>query len=412
MKNAPLDLLESLVELSQAPLGTFRDIRMAGLQFLFDFALSKGETKRSLNTLDLTEFFRLGEPFAVGHKLAQEVICPTIDVNLRERGDFVPRFLKVLESYQRVLSGKEDCEYVNLIKLYSGKIDSDASYLLEGSYMKSSKTPRFDGKKVLVTGSETGIGRGIALEFVRRGAKVALHYPYERFSRGALSAVDLITESGGEAKAFEGDFRDSKKVRSFWNNTVDYLGGIDVLVNNAGVTIKKPLSETTTDQIDELYSINVKATHHLIQISSPYMVEQKRGAIVNLASSCGFLGLAGHSVYGGTKGAIISLTRHVAMELAPHNIRVNAIAPDGVAMQNAFRHIPGYNTRGENYPLGYMINPEDVANLATFLASDDAKCITGQTILIDCGATCGIKDGIGATKIESLPFGRGYISGI
>ena len=213
--------------------------------------------------------------------------------------------------------------------------------------MKSAKTPRFEGKKALVTGSETGIGRGIALEFARRGARVALHYPYERFSRGALSAVDLITESGGEAKAFEGDFRDSTKTRSFWDNAIDYLEGIDVLVNNAGVTIKKPLGEITTGQIDELYGINVKSMHHLIQMSAPYMIEQKRGNIVNLASSCGFLGLAGHSVYGGTKGAIISLTRHVAMELAPHNIRINAIAPDGVAMQNAFKYIPGHNTRGK-----------------------------------------------------------------
>jgi len=414
MQNPLIQKLESLVDISQKPLETFSDVRMSGLQFLFDFALSKGKSQRNLNTLDLTEFFRLGESFAKGYELAQEIINPVIDVEIKEMEDFASTFFGALSLYEGVLRDNinDKSRYDIVIETFSKDIDSNALDLLNGNYMKSNRTPRFDDEKVIITGSDNGLGRGIALEFARRGAKVALHYPLDKFSRGANSAVDLITESGGEAKAFQGDFRTQKGVDEFWKKAFDYLGGIDVLVNNAGITMSRGLENVTEEQYDTVYDVNVKAMHRLTQNVAPHMKEQKEGAIINMSSICGFLGLAEFSVYCGTKGAITSMTRALAMNFAPFNVRVNAIAPDGVSMPNAFKLNPRYNSRGKSFPLDYFINPEDVAYLATFLASEDAKCITGQTILIDCGSSSGLKDGISATKTMGMSYGKGYVSGI
>ncbi len=181
------------------------------------------------------------------------------------------------------------------------------------------------GKRVLVTGAGTGIGKGIALAFARAGAVVALHHASS--ARGAQDAAAEIRGSGGRAAAFAADFRQRSQVRTLARETLSFLGGIDVLVNNAGVTMTLPFEEVTDEQFDLLYEVNVAAPFFLIQALLPALRAAQPSAVVNITSIHALEGYPEHSVYAGTRGAIVWFTRELAVELAPLGVRVNAIAP-------------------------------------------------------------------------------------
>ena len=266
------------------------------------------------------------------------------------------------------------------------------------------------GKRVLVTGSGTGIGREVAMEFVRRGARAALHYSHSR--DGAASALEEIRKRGGVAEAFAADFNRVEEVRKLGHDALAFLGGLDVLVNNAGITFNMPFEKVTAEQFDTLYHVNVRAQFFLTQTVLPALIEQ-RGVILNLSSIHGMLGCPGHSVYAGTKGAIIAYTRELAIELAPRGVRVNAIVPGAVPVESHKKVGPvDPKATGEGIPVGFAGEPIDVAKLAVFLASDDARYIVGQAIVMDGGTTAWMSFGDGFKHISAAPFGRGYVPGV
>ncbi len=266
------------------------------------------------------------------------------------------------------------------------------------------------GKRVLVTGAGTGLGREIALEFARRGAIVALHYSHTR--DGAASAVAEIRAFGGKAEAFAADFAVLAEVQRLARDAQTFLGGLDVLVNNAGITLNRRFEQVTAEQFDTVYSVNVRAPFFLTQALLPEL-EATRGVIINLSSIHAFQAFPGHAVYAGTKGAIVAQSRALAIELAPRGIRVNAIAPGAVTVESHRRVMSSDpDALGAGIPIGFAGAPLDVARLAVFLASDDARYIVGQTIVIDGGTTSWISFGEGFRQPSDAPFGRGYVPGV
>jgi NAD(P)-dependent dehydrogenase (short-subunit alcohol dehydrogenase family) len=247
------------------------------------------------------------------------------------------------------------------------------------------------GKKVLVTGSGTGIGREIALEFARHGADVALHYSHS--AEGALSGVAEAKALGVTASAFQADFSQLDDVLRLGDRATAFLGGIDILVNNAGITFNKPFLKIEPAQYQKLYDVNVRAGFFLAQKVAPGMIASGGGAICNLTSVHGLQGVPEHAVYAGTKGAIIAYTRALAIELAHRGVRVNAVAPGWVAVDNHAKAQQNYSedaakkAAAEKIPTGHYGLPVDVARLVIFLCSDAAKYIVGQTLVIDGGTT-------------------------
>ena len=270
---------------------------------------------------------------------------------------------------------------------------------------------KIKGKKVLVTGSGTGLGREIALEFARQGADVVLHYAHSE--AGAQSALQEIRESGGKATAIKADLSDVKEAVRLAREAMEFLQGIDVLVNNAGITMTTEFEKVTPEQYDTLYNVNVRSPFFILQTVLPAMMENGGGVVINLSSVHGFRAYKGHSVYAGTKGAIIAYTRQLAVELAPKGIRINAIAPGAVPVENHFKAAgtEDFSDAGKSIPCGFVGKPIDIANAAIFLASDESRYIVGQTIIIDGGTTSWMSFSDGFNDM-GLKLGKGYVNGL
>lgn len=269
-----------------------------------------------------------------------------------------------------------------------------------------------DGKRVLVTGSGTGIGRGVALEFARAGADVAFHYAHS--SQGALDGAAQARAMGVRAEAFKADFADVHEAQRLARVAMEFLGGIDVLVNNAGITLNMPFEKVTVEQFDILYHVNIRAMFFVTQTCLPAMVQQGGGAVVNLASIHALEGMVEHSVYAGTKGAICSFTRQLAVELAPQGIRVNAIAPGAISVENHYKVLRNYDPAAyrNSIPAGFVGQPQDIGRVAVFLASDDARFILGQILVVDGGTTTWMPFGDGFRQPLDACFGKDYVPGI
>ena len=177
---------------------------------------------------------------------------------------------------------------------------------------------KMQGIRVLVTGSGTGIGRGVALEFVREGAAVALHYAHS--DADAHSAVDEIRRAGEKAEAFQADLADIDHGRTPPSKAIEFLGGLEGLVNNAGITMNKPFLEVTPEQYDTLKDVNIPGMFFVTQSDAPAMIDHGRVAIINLTSNHAFSGMTDHTVCAGTKAVIVAFTRVIALEMVPHDI--------------------------------------------------------------------------------------------
>jgi NAD(P)-dependent dehydrogenase (short-subunit alcohol dehydrogenase family) len=272
------------------------------------------------------------------------------------------------------------------------------------------------GKKAVVTGSGTGIGREIALEFARQGADVVLHYAHA--VAGAESAVAEIQAMGRKAAVFKADFDDVNEVFQLADKAIGFLGQVDCLVNNAGITFNKPFGRVTVEQYDKLYHVNVRAQFFLTQRIAEDMLKHGGGAVCNITSIHGVSGAPEHSVYAGSKGAIIAYTRTLSVELAHKGIRINAIAPGCVPVENYAKVMGGYDpAAGAEWaknaiPVGHVGTPLDIGKLAAFLCSDDARFIVGQTIVAD-GGTTSLMSLISDFRNESAArFGTGYLPGV
>ncbi len=285
---------------------------------------------------------------------------------------------------------------------------------MSGKHLKQEQG-RLAGKRALVTGAGTGIGREIALEFARQGADVALHYFNEP---GVHSAVKEIQELGRRAKALQADFRKADSALLLANRALKFLGGIECLVNNAGITMNRPFLGVKREQLDTLLGVNFRSPFILTQRVVEHMLSHAGGSICNIASVHGVSGASEHTVYAATKGAIIAWTRTLAVELAYRGIRVNAIAPGWVTVENYYKAIPGFNERQakldakKKVPVAHYGLPLDIARLAAFLCSEDARYIVGQTIVADGGTSSLMSLMSDFRAKSSAHFGRGYVRGV
>ena len=273
--------------------------------------------------------------------------------------------------------------------------------------------PSLQGKTVLISGAGTGIGRGAALEFAREGAKVALHYFHAE--EGLRSAIDLIKTAGGEAEGFQADFGDPQQVRTLAAEATRYLGHVDVLVNNAGITANIPFFEVTEKQFDTLLAVNFKAAYFLTQQIAQGMIERHSGRIVNLGSFHAYTAYREHSVYAATKAAVEAFTRVIAIELAPHGIRANCVVPGWCLTENHFEAVsPGtdFKKAGEAIPAGYLSSPYDLGRLLVFLATEAADYFVGETIKFTGGLSALMPNTGDFRQRMEHRFGRGYVDGI
>lgn len=247
---------------------------------------------------------------------------------------------------------------------------------------------RFEKQVALVTGASSGIGKATALGFAREGARVALLARREEILKELVSAIEA---EGGEAVAVAGDVTQMEdRVRAI-NDTVSAFGGLDVLVNAAGIIGFGTIENTTLDAWQEMFDINVVSVFHLTQLALPHL-KARKGNVVIVSSVTGPRSFPGVLAYCASKSAVDQLTRCAALELADHGIRVNAINP-GVVVSNLHRagglDEDKYGAFLEHskttHPLGRVGNPEEVSDLILFLASNNAGWITGATVPIDGG---------------------------
>lgn len=239
-------------------------------------------------------------------------------------------------------------------------------------------------RRALITGAGLGIGQGIAIELARAGYDVAVHYASSR--AGAEETVSECIELGARAIAIGGNLREVETCFRVVEEAYDFLGGLDGLVNNSGVTRAVNFFDTDQSLFDEQFEINIRSYFFCAQRAARYMDEQGGGAILNISSVHGGGGAPNHVAYAATKGAIVAFTRTLAIELAEKHIRVNCIAPGLIEVPRYF-DMPGYNREfgGKMVPWGRVGLPDDIGKPAVFFLSDNADFITGQTIYVDGG---------------------------
>ncbi|HEU0118642.1 MAG TPA: glucose 1-dehydrogenase [Alphaproteobacteria bacterium] len=243
-----------------------------------------------------------------------------------------------------------------------------------------------NGKTAIVTGASKGIGAGIAKALAAAGASVVVNYASSK--EGAEKVVKEITTKGGKAIAVHADTSKAADVKRLFDETKKAYGKLDVLVNNAGVYLFQPLEEITEDEFHRQYNINVLGTLLTTQQAVKHFGE-KGGSVINISSVVSSNAMAGSSVYSSTKAAVDSITRILAVELGPKNVRVNSINPgltqtEGTEKSQIIGSDMEKHTIGST-PLGRTGNPEDIALAAVFLASDDARWITGESIRVSGG---------------------------
>jgi 3-oxoacyl-[acyl-carrier protein] reductase len=246
-------------------------------------------------------------------------------------------------------------------------------------------TRALEGRRALVTGAASGIGRAIALAFAAEGAVVAVA---DLAPAEAIEAVVAgILAPGGRGFAVRADVADEAEVLSVFETVQGRLGGLDILVNNAGILIEKPLLETTVEDFDRLIGVNLRGVFLVGREALRVMTLQREGRVINIASELAYLGRASCSVYCASKGGILAMTRSWAREFAP-DILVNAIAPGptDTAMLGPESTSPETLAKEAEIPLGRIGRPEEIAAAAVFLAGPGATFMTGQCVSPNGGA--------------------------
>ncbi len=246
---------------------------------------------------------------------------------------------------------------------------------------------KLDKRVAIVTGAARGIGLAIAKRFVAEGAKVMLADINEKDGAAAAKAL------GGHARFVRCDVGDAKDAARLVNETIKAFGGVDLLVNNAGIIHGAEFLELKEEDFDRVLRVNLKGSFLVGQAAARRMVEQvkagkKPGAIVNMSSTNALVAIPNHAPYAVSKGGVAQLTRVMALALAPYGIRVNAIGP-GSIMTEILKSVATDREAKRRIlsrtPLGRIGEPEEIASVAAFLASDDASYMTGETVYVDGG---------------------------
>ena len=237
-------------------------------------------------------------------------------------------------------------------------------------------------KTVLITGGAGGIGSAAALAFANEGLNVVINYHSSKDE--ALLLQEKIISMGQKALAIRADVSDRAEVEQMFSQIKNHFGGVDVLINNAGIAQQKMFCDITQNDFDTMFGIIVKGAFNCSQLALPFMVHNKYGKIINISSMWGVTGASCEVHYSAAKAALIGLTKALARELAPSHINVNCIAPGVIdTNMNASLGQETLELLKEESPMGRFGTPEEVASLMTFLASDKSDFITGQVIGVD-----------------------------
>ena len=248
---------------------------------------------------------------------------------------------------------------------------------------------RLQNKVAIVTGAGSGFGEGIAKTFAREGARVVVNDINEAGGRRVTDEINA--GNTGSAVFVKADVTRDADTKTMFDAAVENYGGIDIVVNNAGYTHRnKPVLDVTEDEFDRIYGVNVKAIFWAVRHSVPLFEQRGGGVIINTASTAGLRPRPGLTWYNASKGAAITATKSLAVELAPKKIRVNAICPVAgeTAMLGDFMGADTPENRAKfiaTIPLGRLSRPQDIANAALYLASDEAELITGVALEVDGG---------------------------
>jgi meso-butanediol dehydrogenase / (S,S)-butanediol dehydrogenase / diacetyl reductase len=252
---------------------------------------------------------------------------------------------------------------------------------------------RLENRKALITGGSRGIGKAIARRFVEEGANVFL---CARGEGALIGTAEELRQLGGKIATYVADVSDQGSVEDMVSHALAEFGGIDVLVNNAGIMTPKRFVDYSFEEFERVMKVNFYGVLHVTRAVLPIMMERQKGKVINMASTAGKWGSMNQSAYNSSKHAVIGLTRCLALEMAPFHINVNAICPAGVEgdeIESMVEHwakelkISKEQARKNitsRSPIGRFINPDEVAALAVYLASDESDAMTAQSLSL-CG---------------------------
>jgi len=249
---------------------------------------------------------------------------------------------------------------------------------------------RLKDKVAVITGAGGAIGSVTAKRFADEGAKVVVT---DVNAEGGEKTVRNIKDKGGESIFVEADITRVSECEKIVRSCIDTFGRLDILFNNAGIELTKFMHEYVEDDYDLVVDVNLKGSFFCTRYALPEMMKQGGGSIINMGSIGGLSGVLKSAAYAAAKGGLINLTRYVALEYAPYNIRCNCICPGAVdteMMRRFMRDAPEQAQKAiNNHPLGRMAKPEEIASAAVFLASDEASFITGVSLPVDGGYLAG-----------------------
>lgn len=241
-----------------------------------------------------------------------------------------------------------------------------------------------EGKTAIITGASRGIGRGIAEVFASHGANVA--FTYSSSVEAAKILENELCSKGIKAKGYQSNAADFQEAQKLVDDIIAEFGGVDILINNAGITKDNLLMRMSEEDFDKVIEVNLKSVFNMTKAVQRTMLKQRKGSIINMSSVVGVKGNAGQANYAASKAGMIGFTKSVALELGSRNIRCNAIAPGFIETEMTAvldeKVVQGWR---DNIPLKRGGQPEDIANACVFLASDMSAYVTGQVLNVDGG---------------------------